>query len=285
VIDSVISLHMNPETCGVGKFNGLLADRLGVPHRSVYRWREVFGRPLLSLKASEYYTQMNEEGRCCPFPPYPRSFDVLWHDAGIPEISERADHVWYARDLGCPSTLRGDPTRKGLTILSYGMAHKLQQPLFEKLKSLLDAHGQPYTVCVSSAIHEGSPWDATTKEHTARLRSIFGDHLRWLGFLADDALAREIREAHTVALFYDPAVRANNTTLWAALDAGTPVVTNLDAQSPKELQHGVSVLDIHQLTEWPDYNGDRQELRAGGHKAAAAYSWDRLIEKLTAVHV
>lgn len=275
MIDAVLSYHMNGDTCGVARFNKQLAQRLGVPclpHTTV----APAAHPLVSIKPAEM-----------PYPAdrYWERYDLLLHDRTLSPnsvIMEGASRVVYADEMGCPSTLRGDPTRMGLTILSYGMAHKLQQPLFEKLKSLLDAHGQSYTVCVSSAIHEGSPWDQTTAEHTARLRDIFGDHLRWLGFLADDALAREIREAHTIALFYDPAVRANNTTLWAALDAGTPVVTNLDAQSPPELVHGVSVLDIHQLTEWPDYNGERQILRAGGHVASAAYSWDKLIEKLTA---
>jgi hypothetical protein len=86
-----------------------------------------------------------------------------------------------------------------------------------------------------------------------------------------------------VALFYDPAVRANNTTLWAALDAGTPVITNLDAQSPPELIHHRSVFDLAQVTEWPEANHLR-EVRHGGRKAAEVYSWDRLIEKLQAVH-
>ena len=87
-----------------------------------------------------------------------------------------------------------------------------------------------------------------------------------------------------IALFYEPAVRANNTTLWAALEAGTPVITNLEADSPKELIHNRSVFDLAQLTQWPDASECR-EVRHGGREAAKVYSWDRLISALQAVHV
>lgn len=277
MIDAVLSYHANPETCGVTKFNVQLAEKLGVPHGTIYDWTGV-GRPLLSLKASEITERID-----ATFFAERRSFDVLWHGPELPHVSAFADRVLFAEQTGCPSTLRGDSTRKGLTILSFGMAHKFQCVHFEKLKAILDATGHAYTICVSSAIHEGSPWDVTTAAHTQTLRDLFGIHLRWLGFLADDALAREIRDAHMVALFYDPAARANNTTLWAALDAGTPVITNLDAQSPPELIHNRSVFDLAQLTAWPEA-AHLREVRYGGRKAAEVYSWDRLIATLQAVH-
>ncbi len=276
MIDAVLSYHANPETCGVTKFNMQLAEKLGVPHYALaLRGPELASvrHPLLSLKASEMDESLNM--RC--------SYDLLWHDEGIPSLSSGAARVQFAKDTGCPATIRGNASRKGIALLSFGMAHKFNLPHFEKLKALLDTTPN-YTVSVSSAIHEGSPWDQTTATHTAMLRELFGDHLRWLGFLADDALAREIREAHTIALFYQPAARANNTTLWAAMEAGTPVITNLDEHSPKELQHHVSVFDIAQMTEWPEYDGMRQDIRAGARKAVDAYSWDKLLEKLTAVH-
>lgn len=275
MIDAVLSYHMNPHTCGVTKFNLQLAERLGVPHASILDAHR-FRHPLLSLKASE--------GPGQGISVRPQAFDLLWHDAGVAALTAQAARVTYATETGCPSTLRGNPSRQGIALLTYGMCHKFNMPHFARLKALLDAKGAPYTVCVSSAIHEGSPWDETTQHHVDRLRAIFGHHLRWLGFLADDALAREIHDAHTIALFYDPAVRANNTTIWAALDAGTPVITNLDIDSPPELRHNQSVFNIHQLTEWPEYDGRRQDIRSGGRKASAVYSWDRLIGQLTAVH-
>jgi hypothetical protein len=64
------------------------------------------------------------------------------------------------------------------------------------------------------------------------MRAIFGDKLRVLGFLGDDALAKELREVDAVAAYYVPALRANNTSAWAALEAGKHLFTNTDELSP-----------------------------------------------------
>src|SRR2546425_8862980 len=54
-IDCIAGYHLNPWTCGIAKFNSILARRLDVP---VVGIREVdlaaFRRPLLSIKLSEF---------------------------------------------------------------------------------------------------------------------------------------------------------------------------------------------------------------------------------------
>lgn len=292
MIDAVLSYHTNPLTCGVAKFNQQLAEKLGVPCLTIDK--HPVAHPLVSVKSDEnndWPLQAN----------WYRTFDLFLHDRphGLSSWSvlQKANAVYtatpgiaaYVRQVCgatpteayCPSTLAGNPTRGTLNILTFGMAHKLQADRFRQLKALLERTEPHYTISASTAIHEGSPWGETFERSIACLRSIFGDHLRVLGFLGDDALAKELRDCQAAALFYDPAVRANNTTLWAALDAGTPVITNLDADSPKELQHGVSVFDLAQLTEWPDAAACRV-VRAGGAKASDAYSWDHLLAVLHA---
>lgn len=273
MIDVVLGYHMNPLTCGVAKFNHQLAERLGVPYSSFQA--QPMGYPLVSVKPLEM-------GHA-PFIAAPE-YDLLVHGEVPREwgtFFRNASHIWNAEDLGCPSTIRGNATRGSLNILSFGMAHKYQQAHWDRLKHLLDCTPATYTLSLSTAIHENTPWDVTFTENIRLMRDIFGDHLRVLGFLADDALARELRSVQAVALFYDPGVRANNTTLWAAIEAGTPVITNLDEDSPPELQHHVSVFDIDQLTEWPDAARCR-EVRHGATEAAKAYSWETIISKLTA---
>jgi len=148
----------------------------------------------------------------------------------------------------CPSLIQGDDSRASYNVLTFGMAHKLQIAQYERLKADLDAeHGDDYTVRVSTAVHEGSPWDATA-DVADRLRAIFGSKLRVLGYLADDALVREMREADAVALFFPDGVRENNTTYWAAVEHGRRIITNRDADSPL---------------------------------AAHRYTWDRLTELIT----
>ena len=178
----------------------------------------------------------------------------------------------------CPSTLAGKTTRGRINIWTFGMAHKGQLASFQALKALLEAtpEAEDYTICQSLAVHEGAAWDETFCAADLAMRTLFGEHLRFLGFLADDGLASELHAAQAVALFYDPAVRANHTTAWAALEAGTVLLTNLDAHSPPELRHNVSVFDINQLTEWPDPALCR-EVRWAGRQAAEAYGWERLV--------
>ncbi len=272
MIDAVLSYHLHADTCGVAKWNARLARELGVPHLPLADTMAI--HPLISIKLTELDAYAVDRLAARPA----GSYDLLWHGPELGVISTRAATVWHAEALGCPSPLQGNPTRPGITVLSFGMAHKFQASYFACLKVLLDGQGSRYTVCVSTGIHEGHPWDVTTGENHALMADIFGDQLRWLGFLADDALAKELRDAHVVALFYAPAVRANNTTLWAALEAGTPIITNLDDRSPSELRHGISVFDLAQLTEWPDASECRV-VRQGGRIAAQAYSWERVIQQ------
>jgi hypothetical protein len=168
-----------------------------------------------------------------------------------------------------PSTIEGNPTRGTINVLTFGMAHKLglHHERYLKLKALLDDAPTDYTVSVSTAIHEGSPWDETARV-ADHLREIFGNHLRVLGYLADDALAKELRDCTAVAIFFDPALRDNNTTFWAAVDAGCYVITNCDDQSPCR-----GDFEIDTLTRWPDLDRYSNVMRHN-------HTWDTLIGKL-----
>lgn len=249
MIDAVLSYHTNPATCGVAKFNQRLARELGVPclplnefpieDSDPYTGRTV----LVSIKPSEI--------RGSDIWWYCKTYDLLLHDRALGDehpVIKKARRVWYADEIGCPSTIEGNRSRGDVNVLTFGMAHKIQTKHYETLKLLLDATGRDYTVSVSTAVHEGSPWDETALVGD-KLRAIFGDRLRILGYLADDALVAEMARCSAIAMFFDPALRANNTTFWAAVDSGAPVVTNLDEQSP-DVAHRIA-MDIAHLVEWP----------------------------------
>ena len=241
--DAVLTHPHHPSLCGVVKFSEQLAARLGLPcHR---RLDAPCLHPLVSVKGSEGDASL-------PLVRPWASFDLFAHDAYgcVLDLAKTARKVYAANVViaeqlkairpdvvvaWCPSTIQGDPTRGIYNVLTFGMAHKLQTARYEELKATLDAEwGEGYTVSVSTAVHEGSPWDATA-DVADKLRAIFGDKLRVLGYLADDALAWELETCDAVALYFDPAVRANNTTFWAAVDSGKRVFTNFDAQSPTSL--------------------------------------------------
>ena len=281
--DVVLAYHVNPFGCGVARFGQQLAQRLGVPFR-VYGSKAE--RPLINVKFAEL-------GPFVPDPAfYYSTYDLFLHDtpsspqqaawirmadtvyAGDPTI---ADFVAPLRKgvipLWCPPTIQGNSDRSGGRILMFGMSHKAQRGYYERLKSLLDALQCGYTVSLSAWVHEGRVWDDEFQRMQMAAKDIFGDHLRMLGHLSDDALVREMDQSDYCALFFDPAARANNTTLWAALERCT-VITNLDSESPSELIHDETVYDIHKITDayvlTPLY-GDNVARRYGWDQFMAAY--------------
>jgi hypothetical protein len=281
VNDAVLTQHTNPATCGVCKFNVRLARALGIPCLpliSTSKW------PLVSVKFSERPDVSASDWH---------AYDVFLHD--LPEGPRQREFVNHAVrvfagnrviadairpirldviEAWCPSTIEGNPTRGSINVLTFGMAHKtsVHRAKYERLKALLDETTADYTVSVSTAVHEGSPWDETAKVADT-LRAVFGDALRVLGYLGDDALAREFIGSTAVAMFFDPALRANNTTFWAAVDAGCTVITNRDAYSSPRLS---GVFDINELSMFP------VALRAGEcwDRNVALHSWPPLLALL-----
>lgn len=277
-IDAVLSHHMNPHTCGVAKFNHRLARELGVPCDEIHNASR-YQHPLVSVKPEEMAGGV---------PTPTGQYDLFLH--GVPMvgsymgrparvyaangvIARRLRHHWpHIIDAWCPSTIEGNPTRGTINVLTFGMAHKLQVHRYEKLKALLDSTGEDYTVSVSTAVHEGSPWDETASVGD-RLRSVFGSALRVLGYLADDALARELRDCTAVAAFFDPAFRANNTSAWAVLEAGKPLITNVDDSSPR----ANGLFNIEAMNHWPDFDRVANYMVMGQIDAGKTFGWDRLV--------
>ena len=226
MIDAVLSYHLNPLTCGVAKFNIQLAERLGVPCLPL---GSETSRPLVSIK----FAEIKDGTTIVDLNP---GYDLLLHDRhhGANLLANFARRLFYADELGVPATICGNPTRGRYNVLTFGMAHKLVLPHFEHLKVQLDAEHPDYTLSLSTAVHEGSPWDEALRDSTEAMHGIFGDKLRVLGFLADDALAKELQDCDAVACFFTPALRANNTSYWAAVASGKTIYTNRDEHSPQD---------------------------------------------------
>jgi hypothetical protein len=246
-IDAVRDYHMSPMGCGVSKFNASLAQRLDVPLLPLFQGFSFC--PLVSVKTSElsagdlWLLQRDLSRRLRPYDlflhdvPSPKYRDLVTGArrvyagntviaAAISDLRRDAIHAF------CPATVSGTSHRGAYRVLVFGMAHKLLLPHFEQLKQQLEIEHPDYTIELSTAVHEGSPWDTALTESVTAMRGIFGDKLRVLGFLGDDALAKELREVDAVAAYYVPALRANNTSAWAALEAGKKLYTNTDADSP-----------------------------------------------------
>lgn len=259
---SVVSYHTNPMTCGVAKFSAELARQLGVPF--VGRVDDGGAFPLWSLKASEY-----------PHIPYPLPdrFGVFWHDAGIDAVTRAAEIVFYADTslgspgLWCPSLI--SPRTRPIRLFSFGMAHKLQTARYQRVRDLLYAAKLPYHLRVSVGLHEGTSLDGAEK-HFDALKAIMGpEHVTILGILSDDAVAEELAHAEYVLAFFEHGLRANNTTVHAALDAGRVVVSNIDDATPIPLALRVNA--INGMDDW------------FGPLVACDYSWNNLMTEMERV--
>jgi hypothetical protein len=230
--DVVLTFHTNPDTCGVCKFNYQLAAVLGVQCEPLKRGR-FYRHPLTSIKTLEIGMDWIER--------LPKRGTVLLHDRPPSVPTDR--HILYADDLGCPPTIAGNPTRGLYRVLTFGMAHKRILHHYVALKMQLDAEHPDYTIEMSTAIHEGTPWQDGHRHSIEDMRAIFGDRLRVLGFLGDDAIAKELHDCDAVALYFEPAFRANNTTAWAAIAAGKTLFTNRDEHSP----------DVTEIPTWDGF--------------------------------
>ena len=299
-VDAVLSYHLNPLTCGVAKFNLALGRRLQVPVVGLLSADTARCRyPLLSVKVSELRA---EDARALQVAletaPWRGSFALFlhdWTDTPLERTLLREAGVVYcangemtvavasrrpdALGVWCPSTIpeSGRFAATELSVFSFGMAHKVRSRLYERLRALLEATGRSYCVQLSAALHADTTLDSFTAV-LEELREIFGPRLYFLGHLSDAAVYHYLQTTTLFAAFFDGGVRANNTTVNAAMGCGAVVVTNLDEHSPPAFRHGVSVLDIARCDALPT---DAATLGAIGGQAAAVATgelgWDALI--------
>jgi hypothetical protein len=106
--------------------------------------------------------------------------------------------------------------------------------------------------------------------------------LYFLGNLSDVAVYNRLRESTFFAAFFDRGVRANNTSVAAAMEIGAVVITNLDDLSPPEYVHGENVIDIGRCDRLPTEPAVLDAIRARAVETAAARGWDALVAQLTA---
>jgi hypothetical protein len=166
-----------------------------------------------------------------------------------------------------------------LTVFSFGMAHKIRTDMFERLRELLDGGGRSYAVYVSAATHE----TATLEDAQAvfeEMHAIF-PHLYFLGNLSDVAVYNQLVQSTFFAAFFPGGVRANNTTVAAAMETGAVVITNLDGHSPPEFVHMENMIDVGRCSELPADEATLERLRGNARETARARGWAQLVERMT----
>ena len=301
MIDCIAGYHLNPWTCGIAKFNAILATHLELP---VVGIRDVelgsFRLPLLSIKLSEFTADdaadldlwsHSHEGR----------FEVFLHAFDDTDIERRiiaaAARVYCGNrelsrqlnglrpdvhELFCPGTIL-NPQRfqqTELSVFTFGMAHKIRVPLYRRLRDLLEATGKSYSVYVSTALHENTSFDGSFVVRFEELQAIFNGQVYFMGFLSDTAVFNYLLECTFLAAFFEHGLRANNTTVNAAMECGCAVITNLDEHSPEGLRHLQNVIDINVCDQLPAIDEAKRIGRAARELAHAHYGWEQLVAQL-----
>lgn len=301
MIDCIAGYHLNPWTCGIAKFNQILARHLDLPVVAIASLpTETQRRPLLSLKLSEFLPQdvhlLDEwaRDRAGQYELFLHAVDAtdvemrLIRNAskvfcGNRELSEtlrpvRPDIV----ELFCPGTIltpqRVQPTE--LQVFTFGMAHKIRVPLYRRLYSLLEATGKSYSVYVSTALHENTSFDDSFVVRFEELQAIFNGQVFFMGYLSDTAVFNQLVDCTFLAAFFEKGLRANNTSVNAAMECGCAVITNLDEHSPEGLAHMKNVIDINRCDRLPDLEQTGKIGRAAREIAHGTYGWDHLVAQL-----
>lgn len=253
--DGVVTSHPDVERCGVAKFSRQLAARLGVPCLAIgdVRWRD---RPLYSVKWTELTEPQQRDIAWA-------SHDVLWHDLPAWIITPKGGHRHFALpQIGVPSLV--DPTPLADTALfTFGFSHKFEVGLFEALREKVGA----VPLWISTAQHEGA-----TESRLPRLLKVWPEAV-FLGELSDAALQLVWPRCRALLAFFAGGLRANNTTVHAALEAGVPVITNWGTDTPDDLR-SVTV-DLPKLTI--EYVEDSV---GGMGMSMSPYTWARLLEAI-----
>ena len=163
------------------------------------------------------------------------------------------------------------------------MAHKIRVPLYRKLRDLLDATGKSYSIFVSTALHENTSFDGSFIVRFEELQALFGGHVYFMGYLSDTAVFNHLVECNFLAAFFEKGLRANNTTVNAAMESGCAVITNLDEHSPQGLVHMKNVIDINACDGLPDVDQASRIGLAARDVAHSRYGWDSLVAQLRQV--
>ena len=306
MIDCIVGYHLNPWTCGIAKFNTILARHLTLPVVGIGSVDlQSYRRPLLSVKLSEFSGE-DAEALDAWSVAHAGQFELFLHAFDDTAIERRlltsASRVYCGNrelshslassrpdivELFCPGTLLNPQRfqRTELSVFTFGMAHKIRVPLYRRLRDLLEATGKSYSVYVSTALHENTSFDGSFVVRFEELQPIFNGNgeLYFLGYLSDTAVFNHLVDCTYLAAFFEKGLRANNTTVNAAMECGCAVITNLDGHSPAGLEHMKNVIDINRCERLPDREQAEKIGRAAREIAHADYGWDQLVAQLRPV--
>ena len=304
MIDCIAGYHLNPWTCGIAKFNSILSRQLELP---VVKFGSPelasFCHPLVSVKVAEF-TDVDQRALGSWLSDRPVPYELFLHGFDGTELEKRlvkgAERIFSVnkeisagvsplrpdqQPVFCPGMLVKPQRfkRSELSVFTFGMAHKIRVPLYRRLHDLLDATGRSYSVYVSTALHENTNFDGSFVVRFEELQAIFNGQVYFMGYLSDTAVFNHLVDSTYLAAFFEKGLRANNTTVNAAMEYGCAVITNLDHHSPDGIAHMKNVIDINRCDRLPGTEEAQRIGRSAREIAQSDYGWDQLVAQLRPV--
>lgn len=300
--DAVLTYHTNILTCGIARFNKALSTAANVDFVQMFDADAgKYNNPILSIKVSEFTPEDSKKllNFCKKFK---NKFSLFLHGYDGNEVEKKI--IDYAKkifvgnvvirkeiqsstnhviDLWCPNSNEKKIKfqKTDLTFFSFGMAHKVKVKYYENLKKILDNTEKSYSIYLSTALHENTSFEESFFDAFKELKIIFNKNIYFLGFLSDSAVYNYLNEADYFLAFFEKGIRANNTSAYSAFETKTPLITNLDADSPPEFMHEKTLIDINMI-EKLDYKDD--DLLKIANRAFNMYetkfSWQELVKKI-----
>lgn len=296
----VVSVHTNPYTCGVARFNRSLAEDLGVAMISLseYLAESCIEGALLSLKMEEVPESQSIDLMNAVIASA-NSFTYFVHDFTNCQLqrvlASRATRVFansaeLAHDM---SELRQDTVAvyspgarvrpqlgvPEIRLLTAGMAHKIRSDGYSALEEVLKSDSRHIRLEITSAIHEDQRFDEVFFSVSQEIGRAFHHEVHFCGFLSDEELSQRLYEVDAYVAFFPRGARENNTTVLSAMTHGCPVITNLDADSPPWMRHGDTLFDVNSLNSFPSEE-ELERVGIAGMQVASQFNFRRLAEVL-----
>jgi len=302
----VVSSNIKPHLSGAAKFSFLLAQKLNIPCvglseiKKLKRGDNVLlslaickTNPDLETEAWRWVTYTEEKG--VNYNIFFHTFDDLPIEHALIKNANKVycgnEEIYQAlKEFNKPiyslwtSSLINrevDIEKDIYNIFSFGMAFKIHTKHHRFFAKRMEELGINYIIRFSTGFHERAHfgnYDAIASE----LEDIYGDKVHFYGFLSDEAVSYFIQSSDLFVNFFPKGVRANNSTIYAVMEQGCPVLTNTDAYSPSWMKSGVNMLDVGDMKK---NLFDKKQLKKIGKKAVIDVnkyaSWGRLITKIS----
>ncbi len=306
--DCLLGVREANHGSGVGLFNRQLAERLGVPYLLLAPDLRIGDHPLVSLKFEELSSHQRDcLAKVLRLLPGGQAFSLFLHTCGDDPLEQtavlRACHVFCGNDAVyrrilqlrssdvvtavfapslIPEAYRQTCLPGDIEFFYFGMANKIDEARFVRLRDLLAELPIDYRLLCSLSVHQTSNGSCVSHARNF-LAQCFGPRFIHLGTLDDMGIAYFLHRATIFIGFYKGGVRSNNTTFNTALAYGKRIITNLDADSPSEIRASSRILNIDQVNAADLGRFLRAEGGTASGDLSTCFTWEELLRRLTAV--